>query len=171
MQFSVLDSYEPAIQKISRRMTAPNQVDHMGFDREDYRAKLRFVSWEAQIIFRNRHRFCEPQERRYVHHTLWNTARNWKRRRYFRTGQVWKIKDDTDSTYFEDKRLEARNALRVLESTMGSEFQVLLRVGEADGSIVDAHCPEEDGNFNKFRWRVRRLRLRAKEILESHAKI
>ena len=170
MQFTNLDSYESSIREISQRMVGSRQVDHMGLDRGDYRSKLRFLSWETQIKFRERHKFCEPQERLYVNRTLWNAARDFARKRKYRVQQTRQLKVEVESTYCEQARYEAREMLRVLETQLGSEFQLLRRVGEMDGRISDAHDPDEDGTFDKFRWRIRRLRIQAKKILEDHAK-
>ena len=162
MDFDQIDSYEPAIQTIAKRLSP---ADHC----LDYVSQLRMESWDAQMEFRNRYGFCLPAERRYVHKTLWNSARTKIRGRKFRgavcletmavdTPPESKLSDVTG-------KYEAREALEMLESRLGLDFQLLLRIGYA-GELIEAH-EVEDGSMPIFRRRVRNLRARARRVLSE----
>lgn len=162
--FDHLDSYEPAIKQIAGVMVGKAQLDHLGLDRDDYASELRMKSWDFQIAFRKRYGFCAPAERRYVYQALWNASKQWKRKRTFRTKQILKHEPD-DVTYFDEDRFIARQSLERLKNALGPKFDLLRRVGEAGGHIASAY-KEDDGNFEAFAKRVRRLRKEARVILD-----
>ena len=164
MSFEHLDSYEPAIKQIAGLMVGKAQLDHLGHDRDDYASQLRMHSWKVQLKFRERYGFCAPAERRYVHYSLWNESKQWKRARTFRAKQILKH-DPDDGTYLDEDRFIARQLLERLEQTLGPKFDILRRVGEAGGHIASAY-KENDGNFEAFAKRVRRLRKEARKVLD-----
>lgn len=172
MNFEVVDSYEATIKKVACSVGPRGGVDELGQDRGDYESDLRIISWETQLKFRNTHGFCTPAERRYVQKALWNRGRKFARHRSMIRAKAFLLEepDVPGSTQFEDvcRRLEARSALdRIRRHLVPEDFEVLMRVGVANGDVRAAWCPEEDGPYTNFWYRVNRLRSRASGVLET----
>ena len=171
MRFDLLDSYESAIKAISARLVHRGRLDHNSYDVDDYQSRLRMVSWDAQLTFRKRGVFCVTRERRYVNKVLSNAAVDFARRRCREEAGLRKLSDVViDHSYCEESRIEARECLRTLRDALGDDFSVLCRVAAADGRVSEAYA-FQDGNYETFRSRVRRIRRRAKKILEKRFQI
>lgn len=172
MQFDALEPYEGLIRYLATRLVRSGQLDHNAADVEDYQSRLRIVSWDAQVHFRRRGVFCSSRERRYVSQVLRNAAVDFVRQRSRVEAHARSMADlyRTFTCHCDDDRLEAREALRVLSSVMGDDFWLLIRVAECRGRVSDSYV-EGDGSYETYRSRIRRLRRKAKKILETGAEV
>jgi len=144
-----LDEYDDAAQRISRhveRRIGRNVIDAQARTQDDYLQDLRLRAIETAETFQRVNGFCLPAERRYVHKSLWNRARDWTRTHILEsfkrhdTSVEFLSEDKTNQWYDPEPQLEAIHALRQLEVRLPTEqWHVLREVAEAGGCVLSAY--------------------------------
>ena len=131
----------------------------LGQDRDDYAVEFAFVAADAREKFCERFGWCTPAERRYVSKSVWNAARNARKRiarhlELFNHTQV--VPEPVDDF---EARMEARDLVRRLEARLGRDnIEMLVRPWD----------PELDQcSFDAFRHRQRKVRSSARRFLEK----
>jgi len=160
-------------QVISTIQGSSRRLDEMSWDKADYRQEFAWRAVKVALRFQEKFGFCLPSEKRFVYKSLWVHTSNVRRtfRKKTRLPVVryglspGSIGVDRDSCYDMTARIEASEDLRRLsEALSASEWEILFRVGMA-GGVREAWLPS-DGSRSTFSERVRRIRTRAKQILD-----
>lgn len=166
MEITQFDLYGDVVAKAARKVGfRPEQLDGLGRDADDYAADLALTSLEVQLNFRRRHGFFPADEERYVQGALWRRS-TYLRRGAYTAPELEELTGVEEPVCDGVAQAEARDALHRLHKQLGEQMDILCRVAES-GGIRAAYDPEKDGKPSTFRYRVKKLRERAAEILSS----
>jgi len=172
---STIDEYDQAAKAISKHLghMIRGDVDEQGRSRDDYHQDLRLHAIETAERFQNTKGFCLPAERRYVHKSLWNLARDWQRTNNKARSIRYSVPIDemreerTEQWYDPHDQLSAIHDInRLKEKLPSNTWELLCRVAEC-GSARAAFDPARDGNISTHRLRVATAVTQAKKILRT----
>lgn len=159
-------AYEGAARFEACALLPANTIDGLGNDRGDYTTLLAFEAAGAARLFRERHGFCEPAERRYVKAALRKRRIIYYRKQRRHTELFGVPFEAAPHPVLQiDGELEARDAIRRLAAELtDDDFQFLVRVGLSDGKLTSAVNEKERRTAAN---RLKRLRQRALAILRD----
>lgn len=165
-----LQEYLAVSKRAAASLLPPRAVDAFGCDRDDYAIQFALKATEAKEHFIERYGFSTPAENRYVKMSVWNQARDVKRKQALH-GRSFVDVEEPEAAYHTEAQLEARDLIRRLEARLAeNDWKILVHVGMAGGVIRHGWDEGRDGcSLDMFRRRVQKARARAKRILRTES--
>jgi len=169
----VLLRVDSAALQVARTLNPQSgMVDSIGNDQDDYRTMLCMHGWSNLLQYREREGES-PGEKLYAFKTMWNRAIDYQRQRTRFSKRVLLVDgvDEIESGTDTEAEFDARRTLGVLKATLApDEWETLAAVGQAGGNIAEAYRDAQpDIALDGWRKRVRRLRIRAQEIVTAQS--
>ena len=164
-----IQMYEPDIDHIARACRPGRYVrsslDSRAHDLDDYRAELRLVVWKALGVVRQRPHI---DERVYTLKSLWNRARD-LRRRSESAGPILEPIENQEEEEALDLRIqtEAKEMLTALASRMSMREKEVLTHFVLSGGVIREAARDATMNSSTYHHRLRAAQRNAKRILEA----